>query len=488
LTDPLKCIPIGTGGNSYLTLNGLERLRNENTSHGGLHVGASTTAAGAPSATAFAADANQKEAWMTHSEFGADLHIADNFRAYGQIDNGTQSGRAIFGPTPSAANRNELSLMALFAEGMFTIDQTKLGLRVGRENASYGSDAFWFAPNGGTNLAGPSFDGVHVYADQGSRRLDLFGYHYVNEVDFDAKSGAEAFMDRDNARELLWGGYFSNDLPRLNVLGLDAKTAVDVFYYGYSNTTAVYTNRNLLKNPASLAIAPGGVSFIKAPDYRHSVGLRYYGALDNFTFDYSGIIQRGSFSGFDVDAWAFHTSTGFDFPKMAWHPWLGVWMDGASGGVSSAKTGGSNTIQTFQPIQQNSYAISTVSVDHALTNIITLSPRMTVRPDFDIGNFHVAGMSVHLWYTWYFRQNQSDAIYNGAAFGNQTGPGVNGYQITAVSRGQFIAQEPNLRIYWNFMPHLSYGLDLAYDFVGPALKAAGAKDTLYVRNQLAFDF
>lgn len=489
-TNPLKCIPIGTAGNSYLTLNGTERFRNEDFSHSGLRATASTAANGTPLKNT---TANQSERWMTHSEAGADLHITDYFRAYGQIDNGTQSGRHITSPGPSAANRNTLALMALFAEGRISLNETPfatpllrdtiLGLRIGRENTGLGSDSYWNSVNGGTNLAGGSLDGIHAFADQGAHRLDLFAYHIVNEVNLDPKGGREAFLDRDNARQQFWGGYLSNDLPRWRVLGMDAKTGIDAFYYGYSNAAAQYTNRNLLKNPGSLAIAPGGVSFITAHDYRHSVGLRFYGRLGPFDADWSGVVQRGSFGKFDVDAWAFHTSTGYSF-SVPWKPWLGLWLDGASGGVSP----GSGTIQTFQPIRQNAYAISTISVSQALANVVDVSPRVAFAPDFHIGSFHVEKLSVSFWYSFYFRQNQNDAVYAGTYFGNQTAPGANPYQITAISRGQFIGQQPNLRLYWNFAPHLNYGIDAAYEFVGPALKVAGAKDTLYVRNQLIFDF
>jgi hypothetical protein len=488
-TNPLKCIPLGTAGNSYLTLNGTERFRNENFSHSGLHTTASTAANGTPLKNT---TANQSERWMTHSETGADIHITNYFRAYGQIDNGTQSGRQI-APAPSAANRNTLSLMALFGEGKIDLDETPLatpalhdtilGLRVGRENSGLGSDSFWNSVNGGTNLAGGSLDGLHAYADQGPRRLDIFAYHFVNEVNLDPRGGREPFLDRDNAKQLFWGGYFSNDLPKFALLGLEAKTGIDAFYYGYSNAAAQYTNRNLLKNPASSAIAPGGVSFITAHDYRHSLGLRFYGRIGNFDYDYSGVLQRGSFGKFDVDAWAFHTSTGYNF-ALPGKPWLGLWLDGASGGVSTA----SNTIQTFQPMRQNAYAISTVSVSQALSNVINLSPRIAFAPDFNIGSFHVEKLGVSFWYSFYFRQNQNDAVYAGTYFGNQTAPGANPYQITAISRGQFIGQQPNVRLYWAFAPHFNYGLDVAYEFVGPALKAAGAKDTLYIRNQLSFDF
>jgi hypothetical protein len=486
-TNPLKCIPLGKGGDSFLSLNGTERLRNENVSHTNLHADATVNANGTLGKNT---TLNQTERYLTHSALGADLHITDYFRAYGQVDNATQSGRQIQGG-PQANNRNDLSLMALFAEGRTKLGQTPfgvpglentiVGLRFGRENIGYGSDSYWNAVNGGTNLAGASLDGIHAFADQGPRRLDLFAYHFVNEVNFDPHGGTKPFLDRDNAKQLLWGGYFSNDLPRYTVLGFDTKTGVDAFYYGYSNGAAQYTNRALLKNPASMAIAPAGASFVTAHDYRHSLGIRFYGDIGNFDADWSAVLQRGSFGQRSVEAWAFHTSSGYNF-SLPWKPWLGLWLDGASGGV------GRDTISTFQPIRQNPYAISTISVSQGLSNVVDISPRIAFAPDFHLGNFHVEKMGLSFWYSFYFRQNQSDAVYSGTYFGNAVATAVNPYQATAVTRGQFIGQQPNMRLYWNFAPHFSYGLDVAYQFQGQALKAVGAKDTLYIRNQVAFDF
>jgi hypothetical protein len=88
----------------------------------------------------------------------------------------------------------------------------------------------------------------------------------------------------------------------------------------------------------------------------------------------------------------------------------------------------------------------------------------------------------------YFRQQENDAVYAGTYFGNQTASGSNPYQLTAIKRGQFIGYQPNLRVSWGFAPHFTYGLDLAYQTEGPALKAIGAKDTLYIRNQVVFNF
>jgi hypothetical protein len=488
-TNPLKCVQLGPTSDSYITLNGLERFRFENTSHTNLHADATVNANGTLGRNT---TLNQTERYLTHSELGADVHITDYFRAYGQIDHATQSGRQIQGG-PQANNRNDLSLVDLFGEGRTKLSQTPfaisglentlLGFRFGRENAGLGSDSYWDADNGGTNIAGAALDGFRAFADQGSHRLDIFGYHFVNAVNTDPRGGSEPFLDRDNDKQLFWGGYFSNDLPRYSVLGVDTKTGIDAFYFGYSNSAAQYTNRVLLRNPASVAIAPAGASFITAHDYRHSLGLRFYGDIGRFDADWSAVLQRGSFGQFDVEAWAFHTSTGYNFP-LPWKPWLGLWLDGASGGVSN--TG--DTISTFQPIRQNPYAISTISVSQALSNVIDLSPRLAFAPDFNIGAFHVDKLGVTFWYSFYFRQNQNDAVYGGTTFGNQTAASVNPYQATAVTHGQFIGQQPNLRLVWTFAPHLSYGLDVAYQFQGPALKAVGAKDTLYVRNQINFDF
>jgi hypothetical protein len=496
-TDPLKCIPLGSvgaNGGSYLVLNGFERLRSENYQHSGLGVASSTNAAGVPSSSPLAVGGNQSERWMTHTILGGDLHVIDYFRAFAQLDNATQSGREIVRPSPTANNRNDLALLALFGEARFNVNQTSLdipflhntifGLRVGRENIGFGSDRFWFAPSFGVNIAGPAFDGFHAFADSGPTRLDLFAFNFVNEINAGESSVLE---DRDNARQHVWGAHLSHDLPIFTMLGMQGTTGIDGFYYGYSNSAAQYTNQAFLKSPSSLAIAAGGASFITAHDYRHEIGLRYYGALGPFDFDYSGVIQRGSFGSYDVDAWAFHTSTGYH-PPLPWHPWVGVWFDGASGGVSSASKGGSNTIMTFQPIRQNAYSISTIAVSQALSNVIVFSPRLVLNPEFDVGPLQVRHMRVDFSNNFYFRQNQNDAVYGGTYFGNQTLGGANPYQITAVKRGQYIGYKPNVRLSWTFVPHITYSLDWAFEFVGPALKAAGGKDTLYVRNQIIFDF
>jgi hypothetical protein len=497
-TDPLKCVAIGGDGHSYIVFNGTERLRYENFQYGSLGTKSRSNAAGMPIATAGQGigASTQREGYLTHTALGADLHLTDYFRAYGQLDNATYSGSKLVRPGPSASGRDDLSVVALFAEGKTKVGHdaayplfrdTILGLRAGRENLGFGSDDFWFAPNGGTNLAGTSFDGFHAYADQGATRLDLFAAHIVNEVNFDPNNGNTVLQDRDNARQVMWGGHLSHDLSPFSAWGIDGRTGIDAFYYGYSNSAAQYTNSAFLTAPTSLAIT-SAASFITAHDYRHSIGLRYYGRFNDFTFDYSGVLQRGSFGAYNVSAWAFHTVTGYNFPALPWQPWAGVQIDGASGGVSQASKGGSNTIMTFQPMRVDALAVSTISVDQALSNVIALSPRFDLHPKFSVGGFDIENLIISVRNNFYLRQQENDAVYAGSYFGNQTASGSNPYQLTAITHGQFIGYQPNLRVSWGFMPHLTYGLDLAYQMEGAALKAIGAKDTLYIRNQLVFNF
>ena len=103
----------------------LERLRNENVSHTNLHADATVNANGTLGRNT---TLNQTERYLTHSAIGADVHITDYFRFYGQVDNATQSGRQIQGG-PQANNRNDLSLLDLFGEGRTKLSKTPFSIQ-----------------------------------------------------------------------------------------------------------------------------------------------------------------------------------------------------------------------------------------------------------------------------------------------------------------------------------------------------------------------
>src|SRR5205823_3356855 len=83
------------------------------------------------------------------------------------------------------------------------------------------------------------------------------------------------------------GVYGIYDLPRFQLAGADAKSTVDLFYFGWraipnSNARGAgfYNDRALLTG--ARIVAATGAGFVTGQDQRHTFGLRYYGSLGPF--------------------------------------------------------------------------------------------------------------------------------------------------------------------------------------------------------------
>src|SRR5581483_5622566 len=105
-----------------------------------------------------------------------------------------------------------------------------------------------------------------------------------------------------------------------------ALTTVDLFYFGWRTMphanavgSGYYNDRALLTGPM---ITANSVGFLAANDERHTVGLRYFGALGAIDFDWQAALQRGTFGSDDVQAFAFNTDTGYTFHAAPWKPRL----------------------------------------------------------------------------------------------------------------------------------------------------------------------
>jgi Alginate export len=504
LTNPLKCVQLGKDPNSFISVNGAARIRNE--FHAYKNLGVARTLKGGR----LDAAGNGDQVIFKHYELlGTDLHITKYFRAYGQIVHAGDTGHNNAIPPTVGNNRNDLTYTALFGEGRLYADEmglgnsflrhTIFGLRAGRENAAFGSDGFWFSGSGGPAIPATTFDGFHFFGDDGPNRLDAFFFHPVSERASDG-SGNTIFASSDNASIHVWGLHFSHDLPQatltLPFFGVEpTKTGMDFFYYGYSSKSSEYQNIRLFKGaaPASLAAAEAdgrsvsNGSFIKAPDYRHEIGLRVNGSIGHLDYDYSGVIQRGSFGAYDVDAYAFHTTTAYNLGYLLpWDPALFMGFDYFSGGVGS-----DHTISTFQPIRATGFDDSTNAIDLAPSNLYVLTPGINTHPNFWLGSFHLHHLGLEMRVHMYWRANRSDAIYNGPTFGFETAsaPGsANPYGLTSLASGNYVGIAPRLNLDWHFAPHLSYSFEAQYFMPGKVLSAVGAHDTLYLRNQITYSF
>jgi len=307
--DPLKFLAITPDGEVYLTLSGEVRFRYDNTDHRNLSVATAATPAkklgGLPAFTA-AAGTNTNQLYKERYELGGDLHIGPNFRLYGELYHGQQTGHDV-GPAVPGSQRDELGLVNGFGEVYGIVADAKTGLRAGRQQVYLGNN-LQVRANVSTNLPSPVFDGFRAYRDWGYARVDAFAYNLVNFSN-------DILQDHDNTHVNLWGLYGSYDLPKFGLALGDARASADLFYLGWRATpfagakgAGIYNDQALLTG--GRVIAATGAGFLASQDHRDTFGLRVYGAVgDPVDYDWQGAYQTGSYAGLTVDAFAFNTDT-----------------------------------------------------------------------------------------------------------------------------------------------------------------------------------
>ncbi|HXO01201.1 MAG TPA: hypothetical protein VN900_04045, partial [Stellaceae bacterium] len=274
--DPLKYIPFNPDGDVYLTLNGEVRFRYDNTDHKNFGIATAATPGKSPTFTT-AIGISTNELYKQRYEIGGDLHLGPYVRFYGELYNGQQTGHDAGDPIPGNL-RDDLAVVNGFGEIYDTTETTKTGFRAGRQEIFFGNN-LQVRANVSTNLPSPVFDGFRVYSDWGFARIDGFAY---NIVDFE--NGV--LQDRDNAHTNLWGIYGSYDLPKFRLWGSDAKSSIDLFYFGWRSAAFANGKGSAIYNDAAFLtggkiVAATGAGFITSQDHRDTFGLRYYGEIGN---------------------------------------------------------------------------------------------------------------------------------------------------------------------------------------------------------------
>jgi len=472
--DPLKFIGIDADRDIYLTLSGETRFRYDDTAQRNFAVATAATPAknpgGTPTLTPATAVSNN-ELYKQRYELGADLHVGPNFRLYGELYHGQQTGHDV-GPSVPGSQRDELGLVNGFGELYGILDGAKTGLRAGRQQVYLGND-LQVRANVSTNLPSPVFDGFRAYRDWGYARVDAFAYNLVNFSN-------DVLQDHDNAHVNLWGLYGSYDLPKLGLSGGDdAHISVDPFYLGWRSSpfagakgAGIYNDRGLLTG--AKIVAATGAGFVASQDHRDTFGLRVYGEVaENIDYDWQGAYQAGSYAGLTVDAFAFNTDTGYAFHDLPWKPRIGVHIDGASGGAD--KPG--KTLHTYQPMYANTqYYVP--NNEFAPTNFYDFAPRISVAP--------TQAIKLEYYYSFLWRYSESDAIYTGAPWPG--GQGQNSYAVTALLPGRWIGQQSDLRVTWTITPHVLTLAEFGIFWPRAALRAAGGRTTTYLDANLTFKF
>ncbi len=462
--DGAKFIPLTPEGEAYLTFNGEMRMRFDYTERKNFMVAPSATIGpGNIVRLTRAAGAPDSELLKQRYAFGADLHLSQHLRFYAEIMHAEQSGHGA-GTVVPASQRNELALVNGFAEATLPLEGVKLGVRVGREALFFGNNR-QIASNVATSLPDPTFDGVRVYIDARSARLDLFSYNVYRYAD--------GFLDGIETHRRLWGAYATAALPETNLLGIVAKPTLDLFYFGFRSAAnpvgAGSGNYDALPlaNSSTISTTRG---FVAGTDLRHSLGLRLHGRAGPFDWDYDAALQTGQFAERRVEAWAFNTNSGLNFETLPWRPRLGVKVNGASGGAENGR------VQTYQPMFPDTLYYLPNSF-FTPTNFYNVSPIVTARAP--------PGVTADLSYAFLWRASEFDAVYTGNWKGAN---GSNALAVSALVRGAEIGQMPNLTVTWTPSPYLTLRATFAEFLPGGALRSIGAVPTTYVNAQATLRF
>ena len=158
--DPLKFIALDDAKDVYVTFSGDERLKNwfENRPFLGQQ------------------KPSDSGRMTVRGIYGADLHLGDYFRVYGELVNGDAGGWAAYGY--NSTYRTRLDVQQLYAEVTAPFAGAKMGLTFGRQEFLDAPNYVLFARE--TPDVPLSWNGVRGYAVWPRVRVDLFDFVQTN--------------------------------------------------------------------------------------------------------------------------------------------------------------------------------------------------------------------------------------------------------------------------------------------------------------------
>jgi len=453
--DPLKYISFDDAGQFYVTFSALERLRYENNQNNTYGLGSQTKG-------------HQTEAYSRRTQVGADLHLGPNFRVYAELMNAAISGRNINSNRLTTAWRNDLSLSQAFVEAMSDVDlfgtPAKVGIRAGRQGIYLGNGLGFSFPATSNIPVIP--DGVRAYLDAGHDRLDLF----AGEPSVRRNDGL--LRDSDNGHQNFYVAYASHDFPTFRLLGADAHLSDDPFVIFDRSAAGPATGTT--RRTLTTTYGPGttAINTITGQEEVYTIGDRFFGNVGNFDFDWTGQMQRGSFGGYSVEAFAVFTDWGYTLRDLPWTPRIGTHADVASGGGDKA----SKTTNLFDDqFVRQPYTGETVNTAPGQTNLYDLAPRIRVQP--------LRTFSAEFSWGFFWRYSSADAVY-----GAQGAYTSSVFAATLGKPGSYVGSQPNLDVRWTPIAHVAFDGEIGQMVAGSIIKNAGGQNDTYAFVQVTLQF
>ncbi|WP_052772940.1 alginate export family protein [Luteimonas sp. FCS-9] len=410
--DDWKYIPLGDGGDTYLSLSTEQRLRMNVVDHPGLRNGAS------------------EQQWLYRGFFGADLHLGEHVRLYGELAHGSVEGRNTGEPV---SLDNEALVQQAFVDLTGRRGDVETGLRVGRQDFSDGPIQL-VSVRENPNLHF-TLDGARAWAIGRDMRIDAFEYRYVDEQ-------PGAFDDGTQSRKRFRGAVAGFRLP-----GALSGLYLEPFWYGARDDDRRWGART-------------------AREERDFLGVRLWGTRGPMTLDTVAVHQSGDFDGRDIRAYALFSSVRWALSDGGMKPELGFHADLSSGG--GAYDGG--TLRNASFLFGTSPYFSFAGWFGG-TNLIDVAPTFQFAPS--------ANTTVALEWEWLWRHREGDAVYSGTALPYAGTEQVDGSRIGNLLR---------LNATWRFQPRWSLTTRVEHLFAGPVLEDAGYGDATFLGTWLTFRY
>lgn len=415
--DRLKYLPLNDAGDVYITLSGELRLRVNETTNPNLR------------------DAPAQRQDITRIVGGADLHVGEHLRFYGEVAHGGLSGRNL--GVPSTSLRNDLVIQQSFAEGMANIAGVDVGVRYGRQEFVDGPNIL--VSQRDNNTIRYTLNGWRFYARGKALRFGAFDFRPTayGERDFgdDISDPARRFS----------GATVGVVLPKTWLGG--NTLAFDTFFWRRRNQVGAWGGRI-------------------GPSTRYYLGGWLRGDVGPLQIDWSVNRQWGYYINQEISAWQAFLAQSYRLGPSKTAPRLGLHVDYASGGGGY---GDGNLRNAYAPFGNNVY--------FSYQLYLTPSNIVAVTPNFSFAPFKNARLLAEYELVW--RDKVNDAVYraNGQPFAG-----------TQNFRARKVADVARMQLAWTITPRLSFTGRYEHLAAGPALTDAGYRSSDFVSGWVSFRF
>jgi hypothetical protein len=417
IIDQLKFISIAGDGDVYLTLSGEARLRVNHTTNPNLR------------------DSEAQRQDILRLFGGADLHVGEHLRFYGEVAHGTLEGENLGNVLPNL--RNKLAVQQAFVDLTGTVADVDVGVRYGRQTFADGPNLMVVPRDNNTLYFG--FNGFRAWARTAGVRADVFDFKPT-------AYGTQGTRDDDAESARRFSGISTGVVLPDTLLG-GSKLYLDPFLWRLRNRNAVWGTDN-------------------AREVRNFYGLHFWGDAGPVNLDWTVNYQGGSYDNRSIKAWLILLAQTYKLGKGRNAPRVGFHADYASGGGAY----GNGTLRTaLAPFGNNIYY--SYQLFATPTNLIAVAPNVS----FTV----LDKLRLTAEYQLSWRDSQNDAVYraNGSAFaGTQN---VSGSKIADTIRFQAV---------YPISSRLSFTGRYEHLIAGASLTRAGYKNSDFLAGWLSYRF